>query len=523
MNINKFYSDVAKKVIPYKWEEFDMEKPLRFDANTSPTPPPSVGLFLKKMEEDCPINEYADPSYSRLKKLLADYEKVDISLITITNSGDEAIDILGKTFLNNGDYYLITPPTYEVYNSQLILNKGECLEVPLAQETWEVDANKIISESKNKKVKIIFLCNPNNPTGSIIPQKMIEKILNNAEGIVVVDETYREFYGKSSISLLKKYSNLVILRSFSKFASLAGARIGYLLASKELSEKFDAIRFPMGVSFLSYKLAEFVLEKDKKWINNQVKNIKEERKRLNKELLKFGFKIYPSYANFLLIKVGDIAKELSLKLKLKGIVVRDRSSKKYLDGCIRITVRSKKENDQLLKILKAILGKTESKKYAFLDRDGTLIFEPQDTFQIDSVEKLKILDGVIKGLKNLTNIGYELIMISNQDGLGTPSLPKDDFEAPQNKMLNIFEENGIKFRKIFICPHFPEDNCNCRKPKTGLVEKFLYGNQMDKDKSFVCGDRRTDRLFAKKIGIKFIPMRTNGNFCNALTREGVIV
>ena len=357
MNINKFYSDVAKNVTLYKWEEFTMEKPLRFDANTSPTPPPSLGLFLNEMKKDCPINEYADPSYSRLKKLLADYEGVDMFMITITNSGDEAIDILGKTFLNNGDYYLITPPSYEVYNSQLILNKGKCLEVPLTQDTWEVNADKIISESKDKKVKIIFLCNPNNPTGSTIPPEIIRKILNDLDTILVIDETYREFYGKSSNNLLNKYPNLIILRSFSKFAGLAGARIGYLLANKVLSEKFDAIRFPMGVSFLSYRLAEYVLEKDKTWIKQQAEKIKKERARLSKVLSGFGFMVYPSDANFLLVKFGDQAREISMKLKQKGIIVRDRSSKKYLAGCVRITVRSKKENDQLLKTLKEIIWK----------------------------------------------------------------------------------------------------------------------------------------------------------------------
>lgn len=162
------------------------------------------------------------------------------------------------------------------------------------------------------------------------------------------------------------------------------------------------------------------------------------------------------------------------------------------------------------------------KEYAFLDRDGALIFEPQDTFQIDSLDKLKILDGVIKGLKKLRRLGYELLMITNQDGLGTSSFPRADFEAPQNKMLSIFEENGIKFREIFICPHFPEDNCNCRKPKLGLVEKFLSENQMDMDKSFMCGDRVTDMQFAQNLGIKFVPMQTNDDFYEALTKGGII-
>ncbi len=397
------------------------------------------------------------------------------------------------------------------------------MEVPLAQNNWAVDTDKIISESKNKKVKIIFLCNPNNPTGSVIPPEVISKILSNSDAIVVIDETYREFYGKTSTNLLNKYPNLVILRSFSKFAGLAGSRIGYLLANKELSKKFDAIRFPMGVSFLSYKLAEFVLEKDKNWIKNQVKDIKQERKCLSSELSKFGFKVYPSNANFLLVKVGSIAKELSIKLKQKGIIVRDRSSKKYLAGCVRITVRSKKENNQLIESLRVILGKTKLKKYAFLDRDGILIFEPQDTYQIDSIEKLKILDGVLKGLKELKRKGYGLLIVTNQDGLGTPSFPKTDFQAPQKEMLSIFEENDIRFKKIYICPHLPSKKCGCRKPEIGLIKKFLRKNLVDKNNSFVCGDRTCDKLFAKNIGVKFVTMQTNGNFYQALIKEGVIL
>lgn len=151
-------------------------------------------------------------------------------------------------------------------------------------------------------------------------------------------------------------------------------------------------------------------------------------------------------------------------------------------------------------------------KYAFLDRDGTLIYEPQDTYQIDSLEKLRILEGVIVGLKKLKDIGYKLVMISNQDGLGTSSFPKEDFKAPHNKMLEIFRENDIEFERIFICPHLPKDNCDCRKPKLGLVKAFLGKNEIDREESFVCGDRQSDEQFAKNLGIRFIPMITNGKF-----------
>ncbi|NIA02570.1 MAG: histidinol-phosphatase, partial [Nitrospirae bacterium] len=152
------------------------------------------------------------------------------------------------------------------------------------------------------------------------------------------------------------------------------------------------------------------------------------------------------------------------------------------------------------------------KKYAFLDRDGTLIFEPQDTFQVDSIEKLKILDGAIEGLKNLQKRGFKLVMVTNQNGVGTPSFPIEDFEKPQARLLEIFKENGIEFEQIFVCPHLPEDGCDCRKPKTGLVEKFFAETDIDLTQSFVCGDRETDRKFAEKLGIKYVPMERNGTF-----------
>jgi imidazoleglycerol-phosphate dehydratase / histidinol-phosphatase len=141
------------------------------------------------------------------------------------------------------------------------------------------------------------------------------------------------------------------------------------------------------------------------------------------------------------------------------------------------------------------------KKYAFLDRDGTLIFEPKDSFQIDSIKKLKILPGVISGLKKLIKEGFTLIMITNQDGLGTKSFPQKDFEKPQQEMLKIFRKEGIEFEKIFICPHLEKDNCNCRKPKTGLVDELV---NIDLENSFVCGDRESDKGFAKNLNLKFI-------------------
>lgn len=496
-NISQYFSKGANNVIPYKWEEFSVEKPLRFDTNTLPFPPPNMSIFFQEMAVSCPINEYADPAYSRLKQLIANYEKVDSSMITITNSGDEAIDVLGKTFLNPGDYFLVTPPTYEIFTSQSMINKGLCLEIPLSGNKFELNADKIISESKLKKVKIIFLCNPNNPTASIVPNAVIEKILKDSKSIVVVDEAYREFYGKTSVPLLKKYSNLVILRSFSKFAALAGARIGYLLANRDLTQKFDAIRFPMGVSYLSYKLAEFVLEKDQKWIKEQVKIIKKEREYLGKELSKFGFKVYPSYSNFLLVEVGNKAGEICTRLKQKGIILRDRSNKKYLEGCVRITVRSREENNQLLKALREANMANNNFDGVIFDIDGVLIDVSKSYRQIikETVEymlkdkfnkKTSVLPEEIEEMKKIPGFNNDWDLSYALIKLLKTNTKKEDFKSKAKPVSEQIRKSKDyqKTKDIFQCFYLGQKlflEIYKRKPsivfKKGLIaNEFLLLN-----------------------------------------------
>lgn len=151
-------------------------------------------------------------------------------------------------------------------------------------------------------------------------------------------------------------------------------------------------------------------------------------------------------------------------------------------------------------------------KIAFLDRDGTLIWEPPETKQVDSLEKLRILPGVVEGLRTLQEDGFELVMVSNQDGIGSPSFPTDAFEAPQQEFLSQLERESITFRSIFVCPHKAAENCACRKPKTGLVNAFLREESIDLSSSLMIGDRDTDRTFAESIGVRFISMETNGRF-----------
>ncbi|HAL54992.1 MAG TPA: bifunctional histidinol-phosphatase/imidazoleglycerol-phosphate dehydratase [Bacteroidetes bacterium] len=143
------------------------------------------------------------------------------------------------------------------------------------------------------------------------------------------------------------------------------------------------------------------------------------------------------------------------------------------------------------------------KKVVFLDRDGTIIVEPPDK-QIDSLEKLELIPGVIQGLRLLVDRGFELVMITNQDGLGTSSFPSASFDKPQQKLLDILSGEGIRFSEIFICPHMPSDQCDCRKPKSGLLRDYLAKQKIDLAKSFVIGDRETDVQLGDNIGCKTI-------------------
>lgn len=486
---------------------------LLLDFNERTQPPPSkVALALEEFIKSQKFQMY--PEYFGLEKKLADYAGVNEDQIMITNGSDQGIDIVFRTFTEKGDKVIIPAPSFTMFFqcAQIVGNevvkplyRKDDLTFPFEEALAEID----------EQTKLIVLCNPNNPTGTTISIDNIEKIVRKAkEAIVYVDEAYFEFSKITAISLMKKYTNIIITRTLSKSFGLASLRIGYVIAKPEHIAEMMKIRGPYDVNIVAYYAAHAALE-NREGMENYVKDVMWDAKPLVEKFFDENtIPYFPSRANFILFRPND-AENVMNTLSANGVLVRPQN-KQNIENTLRVSIGTINQMKKFIDIYKNSVLKKSTRKFAFLDRDGTLIFEPQDNFQIDSLAKLKILDGVIKGLKKLKSMDYSLIMVSNQDGLGTPLFAQENFDVPQEKMLAIFRKNGIIFDEVLICPHFSNEACNCRKPKTGLVEEFLRTAKVNKTASFVCGDRNSDRQFAQNVGLRFIPMQTNGDFYEAI-------
>ncbi len=480
-------------------------------------PSKKVIKALEKYIQSDQLQTY--PEYGTLEGKIAQYAKTDISQILLTNGSDQAIDMVFRTFTDVNDTVIIPSPSFAMFSQSAqtvgnkitkIFYKASDLSFPLKQLLKKLD----------NSIKLIVLCNPNNPTGTILSINDIEKIAKKAPNtIIMVDEAYFEFSGITAVPLIKKNPNIVVLRTFSKAFGIPSLRLGYIIANEQYIRELQKVRGPYDINMMAYTAALAALEELKE-LRAYVTDVMNYAKPLVETFFKKNnIDFFSSASNFILYKPLLVNEDTILQEN--GIRVRPQN-KEIINNTVRLTIGTTKQMKKFIKIYEnSVIKKRKKEKCAFIDRDGTLIFEPQDTYQIDSISKLKILDGVIEGLKKLIKNEYKLIMVSNQDGLGTDSFPRHDFQEPQEKMLDIFKENGITFTDIFICPHFANENCLCRKPKIGLLGNNIL-KKIDKKNSFVCGDRKSDKKFAKNIGITYIPMQTNTNFFEAIEKGDVI-
>ncbi|SHE74498.1 histidinol-phosphate aminotransferase [Thermoanaerobacter uzonensis DSM 18761] len=330
--------------IPYRY---------KMDANEVPFElPEEVIKNIQEIVKSSQVNVYPDPTAEKLKEELARYLKVVPTNIFVGNGSDEIIHLIMLAFINKGDVVAYPYPSFAMYS---VYSKiAGAVEIPVKlEEDYTYDMGSFTEVIEKYRPKLMFLCNPNNPTGSVIEREDIIKIIQKSNGIVVVDEAYFEFYGNTIVDSINKFENLIVLRTLSKAFGLAGLRVGYAVANENILKYLNLVKSPYNINSLSQVIALKVLRTDV--LKERINYILEERERLIKELGKIPcVKVYPSKTNFILVKFKD-ADYVYKGLLERGILVRDFSKVEGLEGALRITVSSREANDYLINRLKELL------------------------------------------------------------------------------------------------------------------------------------------------------------------------
>lgn len=342
MNLQRLIRKNIAELKPYSSarDEYSGEAMVYLDANENPF--------------NSPYNRYPDPLQRQLKEKIAGIKHCRPEQLFLGNGSDEAIDLVFRAFCEPAtDNMVSMDPTYGMYQVAAEINQVEIRKVQLSED-YRLNAAELLART-DPHTKLIFLCSPNNPTGNLMDPDELKKIINNFGGLVVLDEAYIDFApGASLLPQLDRYPNLVILQTFSKAWGMAGIRLGMAFASPEIIRVLNKIKYPYNINILTQQKALELTgkESDK---NEWVATLIREREKLAVKLAVVPgiIRVYPSDANFILVKAGH-AREVYAKLVEKGIIVRDRSKVILCDECLRITVGSPQENEILLHELKAM-------------------------------------------------------------------------------------------------------------------------------------------------------------------------
>ena len=338
--LEKLIRNNIKKLTPYSSarDEYSGEAKVFLDANEN-----SLGSPLLKW-----YNRYPDPHQLAVKEKLAQIKGIGSQHIFLGNGSDECIDLLYRSFCEPGRYnIIICPPTYGMYEVSANINDVEVRKAPLLDD-FQLDLVHL-ENLVDEHTKLIWLCSPNNPTGNSLNRRDIEMVLNNFKGIVVVDEAYINFARqKSFVQELTEYPNLVVMQTLSKAWGLAGLRLGMAFASEAIIEILNKVKPPYNINQATQELVLKALEEVGQ-VNDMIHLLVDMRQALTEVFLSMPTveKVYPSEANFILVKIKD-ARKIYEFLLTKGIVLRDRSNVNLCEDCLRITVGTEKENTILV-------------------------------------------------------------------------------------------------------------------------------------------------------------------------------
>lgn len=317
----------------------------------SDTSRPMVLLDANESPFETGVNRYPDPQQRALKTLLAGQLGVSEAQMLLGNGSDEVLDLLFRAFCEPyRDTVITLPPTFGMFKVLAGVNAVGHIEIPL-DHNFQPDV-KAVLDASGPNTRILFLCSPNNPTGNLMHPDRIRELLEGFPGLVVVDEAYVQFSASQElVADLKRYDNLVLIRTFSKAFGLAGIRLGLCMANPEVIRYLNRIKMPYNVNELTQQRALQVLS-DPERVDRDVALLQAERQRLQEALrgLTLVQHIFPSEANFLLIRVDDATRRYTELLEA-GIVARNRSSELQCENTLRITIGTPEENDRLLEAL----------------------------------------------------------------------------------------------------------------------------------------------------------------------------
>jgi len=333
-------------VEPYTTARSSHTGGLLLDANEN-----RLGTLVPELGED--LHQYPDPRTPELRNALADRLGVPGERLWIGNGSDEGIDVLLRALVDPGDAVAVVEPTYGVYRTRARTH-GASVRRALLDAELRLDVEAAAEAAEG--AKLLFLCSPNNPTGSRLSRQAILELADRVDALVVADEAYVEYAGGPSLAgEVRADRNLAVLRTFSKAWGLAGARLGYLVAPDPLVPYLDLAGLPYPVSTLSARAAVGSLERAAE-MEDRAETVRRERERVAGRLREMGLRVLPSEANFLLFFVSDPDRIQRRMADDEDVVIRNRSGLPRLDGALRVTVGRREENDRFLGALERSLA-----------------------------------------------------------------------------------------------------------------------------------------------------------------------
>lgn len=335
---------------------YGLSRVIKMASNENPWGPSPKALEAARQELE-QVAMYPEGSCAELRRALAERLGVSQEMITVSNGGDNVLMMIAQAFLEPGDRVVMANPTFPVYRTACLLMGGEPVEVPLKEFTHDLHA---MSKAAAAGARMVVICNPNNPTGTIVSSKELKDFLNNLpdEVLVVLDEVYGDFADvedfPDGVELIMQGKPVISVRSFSKLYGLAGLRVGYGIGPEELIGALNKVREPFPVNRVAQAAAMGALE-DREFREKVLRKTREGRAELASALRKMGLRCLDSHTNFLFVDLGKDSEEVFQALLARGIIIRPGKMWNTPTWC-RITVGRPEENKELVKALYEILN-----------------------------------------------------------------------------------------------------------------------------------------------------------------------